>query len=125
MKATMSSFSERRSSVLIVKYPFSQMGVGRGSGKLSGRDAAGSDWRDPRGDETRDGHRDGHGDQVVTLEGIELRRIAACPHLNATSLSATTSAPPMHRGPPAHAMEQANCIRGCNNCHATPGWAAR
>ena len=55
------------------------MGVGRGSGKLFGLDAGGSDWRDWRGDETRDGDRDGHGDRVVTLEGTESRRIPALP----------------------------------------------
>ena len=62
----------------------------------------------------------------IKLTGlIGLRRSSACPHLNATSLFATTRGPPMPRGLLARAMVRANCTRGCNSFRARPVWARR
>ncbi len=98
------------------------MGAGQGSGKLFRVRREWAGWVKPgavasvaRGTAGRAGSRRRIGMRrgVVTLEGVDSRttsgRIPACPHSNATSLSATTSAPPMRRGLPARAMGKANC----------------
>ena len=92
----MSSFSESRLSVLIVKQSFSQMRAGLRSGANCGNvTATASTGRACP--------------QALLWNSHFPRGSSFCPLLNAMSLSAITCAPPTRRGPPAPPTARAIC----------------